>query len=85
MRVQIRETSHGSQSRVNTENGAEEAEMDLQDKLLIETGCKELNDAVLECFFDKKDWRACQSEVTAFKQCYMEYQERRKIQEEESN
>ena len=77
MKVQVRD-AHGKKASDNNEE-----EEDYQDKILRETGCKELNDAVLECFFDKKDWRACQSEVTAFKQCYMAYQER-KLKEEQS-
>lgn len=69
MRVQVRSLNDSQESD------------DLQDRLLEETGCKELNDAVLICFYDKKDWRACQQEVLAFKTCFEAYQARIKEKE----
>jgi cytochrome c oxidase assembly factor 4 len=69
MRVQVRSL-----------NGSPESD-DLQDRLVEKTGCKELNDAVLICFYDKKDWRACQQEVLAFKTCFEAYQARIKEKE----
>ena len=33
------------------------------------TGCKELNDKVLECYYEHKDWRKCTGIVQQFKEC----------------
>ena len=40
----------------------------------IVTGCEELNDKVITCYFKHKDWRKCQKEVDEFKTCFREYE-----------
>lgn len=40
------------------------------EKTLKEMGCLDLHYAVLDCFFETKDWRKCQKQVSEFKQCY---------------
>lgn len=37
------------------------------------TGCQIQNDAVLLCYAETKDWRKCQKELEAFKQCMDQY------------
>lgn len=38
------------------------------------TGCAHLNDTVLECWHENgKDWRKCQKELKAFKECLDQY------------
>ena len=32
--------------------------------------CEELNDKVLLCWSEKKDWRQCRTEVFEFKKCF---------------
>ena len=38
------------------------------------TGCEELNDKVLECYYEWKDWRKCAQEVKEFKECIEKHQ-----------
>lgn len=38
------------------------------------TGCEELNDKVLECYYEWKDWRKCSQQVKEFKECIEKYQ-----------
>lgn len=44
------------------------------DAMLDQTGCRDLNDAVLECIADTRDWRQCQTQVQAFRECFEQYQ-----------
>lgn len=82
MQVKVREF-HGVKKELaygedaGQQQQQQQEEEDLQTKLLQQTGCKILNDKVLECFYDRKDWRACQEEVAQFRQCYEEYQRSR--------
>ena len=50
-------------------NASDEEEMIRWSK----TGCQALNEAVLLCFDEYKDWRKCQKEVMAFKTCFETY------------
>lgn len=40
------------------------------------TGCQELNDAVLLCWDEHRDWRKCVNEVRSFKECFEAYKRR---------
>lgn len=56
----------------NTEVKKEEEEEEEDDpviSMIKRTGCLEEHYAVIECQYDKKDWRACRSEVSAFREC----------------
>ena len=46
-------------------------------QILEETGCAELNDLVLLCYDKHKDWRKCQGEMRAFKECFQKYNNER--------
>ena len=49
------------------------------------TGCFELNEAVVECHYDTKDWRKCVNQVRAFQDCMNKYnKEQRVIREADS-
>ncbi|KAK5741534.1 hypothetical protein LTR17_003972 [Elasticomyces elasticus] len=45
-------------------------EPDEWDKRIFSTGCADENTTLNDCFFEKKDWRACKDEMEAFKQCW---------------
>ncbi|KAI9846796.1 MAG: hypothetical protein M1837_003645 [Sclerophora amabilis] len=49
----------------STQNNAtiEDDEPDDWDKRIFSTGCSVENTAMNDCFFGKKDWRACKKEV----------------------
>ena len=64
---------HGEQIRIGLRNSFQEKE-DPYEFALNKTGCKELNEALLECYYDHKDWRKCQSQVLTFKACFEAYQ-----------
>lgn len=42
---------------------------------LESTGCQAENDALLLCYDQTKDWRACVKELRAFRLCFERYQE----------
>lgn len=44
------------------------------EEAIRETGCEELNEQVLECYYEWKDWRRCSKEVKEFKECMERYQ-----------
>ena len=37
------------------------------------TGCFKQHEALQDCYYDKKDWRACKEEMLQFKQCFSKY------------
>ncbi|OBS23428.1 hypothetical protein FPOA_03976 [Fusarium poae] len=45
-------------------------EPDEWDKRIFSTGCADENAKMTDCYFEKKDWRACTAEMEAFKQCW---------------
>lgn len=49
----------------------EEEEDDPVISMIKRTGCLEEHYAVVECQYDKKDWRACRSELKAFQECML--------------
>ncbi|KAG0637449.1 hypothetical protein HOY80DRAFT_889658 [Tuber brumale] len=48
----------------------EDDEPDAWDKRISDTGCAAENTRLNDCFFEKKDWRMCQKEMEAFKECW---------------
>ncbi|TPX60544.1 hypothetical protein PhCBS80983_g01724 [Powellomyces hirtus] len=38
------------------------------------SGCFAQHEALQDCHFEKKDWRACKDEMTAFRKCFMRNQ-----------
>ncbi|XP_068187642.1 cytochrome c oxidase assembly factor 4 homolog, mitochondrial isoform X1 [Antennarius striatus] len=55
-------------------------EDDPVDRMISRTGCAELHYAVQECMAEHQDWRACQSQVQTFKNCMMNFQNKKKEQ-----
>ncbi|EON67817.1 hypothetical protein W97_07072 [Coniosporium apollinis CBS 100218] len=45
-------------------------EPDDWDKRIFSTGCSQENAKMTDCYFEKKDWRACKSEMEAFRECW---------------
>ena len=41
-----------------------------QQVAIDKTGCGELNDKLLLCYDEHRDWRKCRPEVEAFRSCY---------------
>ncbi|KGG52672.1 hypothetical protein DI09_145p20 [Mitosporidium daphniae] len=64
---------HARQPRIGVRDHSQ-SEDDPYEAALDKTGCNELNEALLECYYDHKDWRKCQPEVLAFKTCFEAYQ-----------
>ncbi|KAM0388192.1 hypothetical protein ACHAQC_010018 [Fusarium culmorum] len=61
-----KEESNAQQSA----NAEEDDEPDEWDKRIFSTGCADENAKMTDCYFEKKDWRACTAEMEAFKQCW---------------
>ncbi|XP_034033318.1 cytochrome c oxidase assembly factor 4 homolog, mitochondrial [Thalassophryne amazonica] len=57
-----------------------EDEDDPVDQMISRTGCADLHYAVQECMAEHQDWRACQNQVQAFKNCMTSFQNARKEQ-----
>ncbi|XP_061102862.1 cytochrome c oxidase assembly factor 4 homolog, mitochondrial-like [Conger conger] len=57
-----------------------EDEEDPVDQMISRTGCAELHYAVQECMAEHQDWRKCQPQVQAFKECMLTFQRARKEQ-----
>ncbi|KAE8420577.1 hypothetical protein BDV36DRAFT_293231 [Aspergillus pseudocaelatus] len=45
-------------------------EPDEWDKRIFSTGCSVEQDKMNDCYFTKKDWRACKKEMEAFRECW---------------
>ncbi|KAF0637045.1 hypothetical protein NXS19_004993 [Fusarium pseudograminearum] len=61
-----KEESNAQQSA----NAEDDDEPDEWDKRIFSTGCADENAKMTDCYFEKKDWRACTAEMEAFKQCW---------------
>ncbi|BCR88121.1 coiled-coil-helix-coiled-coil-helix domain-containing protein [Aspergillus chevalieri] len=48
----------------------EDDEPDDWDKRIFSTGCAIEQDKLNDCFFNKKDWRKCQKQMAAFRECW---------------
>ncbi|KAF2724562.1 hypothetical protein K431DRAFT_281990 [Polychaeton citri CBS 116435] len=55
---------------ISTNSQNDDDEPDEWDKRIFSTGCSDENMKLHECFYDKKDWRACKDEMETFKQCW---------------
>ncbi|KAF2147817.1 hypothetical protein K461DRAFT_283411 [Myriangium duriaei CBS 260.36] len=62
-------SNNPEQSR-SARNEQQDDEPDEWDKRIFSTGCADENTRLNDCFYEKKDWRACKSEMEAFKQCW---------------
>ncbi|KAF3026537.1 hypothetical protein E8E14_013797 [Neopestalotiopsis sp. 37M] len=45
-------------------------EPDDWDKRIFSTGCADENMKMTDCYFEKKDWRACKKEMEVFRECW---------------
>ncbi|KAB5582929.1 hypothetical protein GE09DRAFT_1211546 [Coniochaeta sp. 2T2.1] len=48
----------------------EDDEPDEWDKRIFSTGCAAENTKLTDCYFEKKDWRLCKTEMERFRQCW---------------
>ncbi|KAG6101216.1 hypothetical protein E4U14_006903 [Claviceps sp. LM454 group G7] len=55
---------------VTTAQPVDDDEPDEWDKRIFSTGCADENMKMTDCYFEKKDWRACTAEMEDFKQCW---------------
>ena len=60
-----------SGAKTNENVQEEEEEEDKLEAAIRKTGCSDENYAVQDCMFEHRDWRKCQSQVQAFKECIM--------------
>ena len=63
----------------------QEEEDDRVSLAIKKTGCAELNDELAMCYFDKKDWRQCKTEMVAFKSCMDNYYQSEKRKQDIKN
>ncbi|KAF2006837.1 hypothetical protein P154DRAFT_421525 [Amniculicola lignicola CBS 123094] len=45
-------------------------EPDEWDKRIFSTGCSDENMKLTDCYYEKKDWRACKKEMEIFRACW---------------
>ncbi|KAH7045289.1 hypothetical protein B0J12DRAFT_742214 [Macrophomina phaseolina] len=57
-------------SRTAAAQAADDDEPDDWDKRIFSTGCAVENSKMTDCYFEKKDWRACKKEMEAFRECW---------------
>ncbi|KAJ5915234.1 Mitochondrial genome maintenance protein [Penicillium verhagenii] len=60
-------SNNAEQPRVVPED---DDEPDEWDKRIFSTGCHTEQDKMNDCYFAKKDWRACKDEMEAFRECW---------------
>ncbi|OAL00613.1 hypothetical protein IQ06DRAFT_293907 [Phaeosphaeriaceae sp. SRC1lsM3a] len=48
-------------------------EPDDWDKRIFSTGCADENTKLTDCYYEKKDWRACKQEMETFRQCWQRH------------
>ncbi|KAL4975844.1 hypothetical protein BDW66DRAFT_136463 [Aspergillus desertorum] len=48
----------------------EDDELDDWDKRIFSTGCAVEQDKLNECYWAKKDWRACKEQMDLFRECW---------------
>ncbi|CAK7243211.1 MAG: hypothetical protein STHCBS139747_004722 [Sporothrix thermara] len=45
-------------------------EPDEWDKRIFSTGCADENAKLTDCYYEKRDWRACKNEMEKFRECW---------------
>ncbi|KAI3321324.1 hypothetical protein HD806DRAFT_537507 [Xylariaceae sp. AK1471] len=48
-------------------------EPDEWDKRIFSTGCADENAKLTDCYYEKKDWRACKKEMEIFRACWKKH------------
>lgn len=75
MKTNSSPNEYGSCS-INNENAMD----NIPDPRISITGCETLNNDVLLCYSEKRDWRLCKKQVEAFKACFERYKSIKAIQ-----
>ncbi|KAI1411451.1 CHCH domain-containing protein [Hypoxylon sp. FL1857] len=52
---------------------AQDDEPDEWDKRIFSTGCADENAKLTDCYYEKKDWRACKKEMEIFRACWKKH------------
>ncbi|KAF1829039.1 hypothetical protein BDW02DRAFT_592891 [Decorospora gaudefroyi] len=63
----------GMESRTAAAQLVIDDEPDDWDKRIFSTGCADENANLTDCYYAKKDWRACKSEMETFRQCWQRH------------
>ncbi|KAF2280272.1 uncharacterized protein EI97DRAFT_368951 [Westerdykella ornata] len=55
---------------VAAQTTADDDEPDEWDKRIFSTGCADENAKLTDCYYEKKDWRACKKQMETFRECW---------------
>ncbi|KAK3332224.1 hypothetical protein B0T19DRAFT_439081 [Cercophora scortea] len=61
------------ESEIKQQTAAHDDEPDEWDKRIFSTGCADENAKMTDCYYEKKDWRACKDEMERFRRCWKEH------------
>uniref|UniRef100_UPI00358F0D28 cytochrome c oxidase assembly factor 4 homolog, mitochondrial isoform X2 n=1 Tax=Myxine glutinosa TaxID=7769 RepID=UPI00358F0D28 len=75
-----RNRQHDKQPGMQKKENEEEEGGDPLDDMLSRTGCLQLHHAVQACIAETQDWRRCQKEVSAFRDCMAAQQSKREAE-----
>ncbi|KAF2687259.1 hypothetical protein K458DRAFT_296860 [Lentithecium fluviatile CBS 122367] len=56
-----------------TAAAVDDDEPDEWDKRIYSTGCADENMKLTDCYYEKKDWRACKKEMDIFRECWKKH------------
>ncbi|KAI0998569.1 hypothetical protein K3495_g9626 [Podosphaera aphanis] len=62
-----------SKSENDSKAKVEDDEPDDWEQRILDTGCAVENTKMNDCYYDKKDWRACKQELELFRKCWMKH------------
>ncbi|OAA53804.1 hypothetical protein SPI_09249 [Niveomyces insectorum RCEF 264] len=62
--------SKDESNAAETAKQIEEDEPDEWEQRIFSTGCADENAKLTDCYYEKKDWRACKDEMERFRQCW---------------
>lgn len=70
--LSLHQNSRMSKQEANTQRTVEEADdgPDDWDRRIFSTGCSEEQFKMNDCYYAKKDWRACKEEMEVFRKCW---------------
>ncbi|KAI1153328.1 hypothetical protein F4825DRAFT_449624 [Nemania diffusa] len=57
----------------NSTAPVDDDEPDEWDKRIFSTGCADENANLTDCYWKKKDWRACKEELAIFRACWKKH------------
>ncbi|KAI0014874.1 hypothetical protein F4780DRAFT_784700 [Xylariomycetidae sp. FL0641] len=63
-------SKNDSNAQQSSAAAQDDDEPDEWDKRIFSTGCADENMKMTDCYFEKKDWRACKKEMEIFRECW---------------